>query len=86
MSAASDVYKRQSMLDPDHNQMSIHWMQFRKSESDLILPITEEHVRMLSFVIPKNAKKNQVAYVVATVKDDGLIPLTTYKIVEITIQ
>ena len=38
------------------------------------------------FIDDKNAKKNQVAYVVATVKDDGLIPLTTYKIVEITIQ
>jgi hypothetical protein len=86
LKAGEKIHMKATLADPDKNQMDIQWAQFRKNEKDVILSISETNSTSTSVKIPNDAKSNQVAYLLVTVKDNGQIPLTTYKVVTINLE
>ena len=76
-----------SANDPDGNNLSYHWWQYREAGTyDRKIDIQNSEDKNASFHVPQDAKAGDTIHMILEVKDSGTPPLTRYQRVIVTVK
>jgi hypothetical protein len=77
------IQMKAAVSDPDGDEYTLNWWQFRKRSDEPVLSFTGEHGVKAEVKVPDGASPGQTFYVVVQAEDRRKIPLTRYQILQI---
>ncbi len=83
--AGKKVHLKGIVSDPDGNDVSVRWWQFNVGTYPGDVTITNPSALNTEVVVPTDATSGQTIHLILEATDNGVLPLTRYKRVIITI-
>jgi hypothetical protein len=77
------IHMKAVVSDPDGDEYSIKWWQFRKRSEEPVLSFTGKKGVTVKVKVPDGASPGQTVYVVVQAEDRRKTPLTRYQILQI---
>lgn len=81
------VRLRAFAFDPDHNELTVDWWQYRDAETyPGVVSVTNATALCTSVTVPQDAQSGQTIHLILQVTDNGTPALTSYQRVVITVK